>query len=303
MEEIAFYSSQSKITDPGEYLSLFAVLPVDIVSLVQIVQGLIIQENDGQLFDYVITKQRHIETNLRYVKKMLAQIVALDKRDLTTVREPAQRLVGTCRDFALLLCAMLRYHQIPARIRVGFARYIYPNTNFNSDHVVLEYWNANAKEWHLIDPRISAFHIAKKRFQIDFDVFNVPRTQFISAGNAWLACQSGAAQADQYGFGLINRINGLWYIRNKIMQDLAALNKHEPLLWDVWGFMRQQASGVAPNDSQKILFNQLASKINKNHKDSFAQLQLYYKNKNLAMPKQIIACSPTLGEHAVTLED
>jgi hypothetical protein len=39
----------------------------------------------------------------------------------------AKRLVGNCRDFSTMLCAMLRHQGVPARARCGFGAYFLPN--------------------------------------------------------------------------------------------------------------------------------------------------------------------------------
>ena len=54
-------------------------------------------------------------------------------------RDADQRVVGTCRHFAVLSCALLRYRGIPARARCGFATYFQKGQGL--DHWVTEYWD------------------------------------------------------------------------------------------------------------------------------------------------------------------
>ncbi|MEU7973849.1 transglutaminase domain-containing protein [Micromonospora sp. NPDC049089] len=42
---------------------------------------------------------------------------------MTVARAPDRRVIGTCRHFAVLSCALLRYRGIAARARCGFATY------------------------------------------------------------------------------------------------------------------------------------------------------------------------------------
>ncbi|HUT20809.1 MAG TPA: transglutaminase domain-containing protein [Anaerolineae bacterium] len=57
------------------------------------------------------------EINLRSTEEILEAAMALDDRPLTAPRAALQRVVGNCRDYALLLTAMLRHQGIPARVR------------------------------------------------------------------------------------------------------------------------------------------------------------------------------------------
>ena len=43
--------------------------------------------------------------------------------------------------------------------------------------------------------------------------------------------------AEQYGVAPHLPYKGGWFIRNYVLQELAALNKRELLLWDWWGAM------------------------------------------------------------------
>ncbi len=155
MDITAYYTQQSRITDPGAYSDLFADLPRDIPGLCRVVQGLIIHYRGGEMFNYTIPADRLPEIDTCYVEKMLARISEMDARPLTEPRAPGKRLVGCCRDFATLFCAMARYHDIPTRTRVGFGNYFIPG--FNYDHEIVECWDADQQRWRLIRSRNESF--------------------------------------------------------------------------------------------------------------------------------------------------
>jgi hypothetical protein len=226
MEITTYYTQQSELTTPNEYVHLFANLPGEIPELCRVVQGLVLH-----YFNEAASEDRADEKNLRYVEKMLARLVELADSPLTEARPPQKRMIGCCRDFATLFCAMARHKGIPTRVRVGFAAYF--NPDFHHDHVVAECWDAIAQRWHLVDPVLEDRHIKKYRTQ--FDQHDVPRDQFIVGGAAWQKCRSGQADPDTFGFKPESRFKGWWFIRDKLVQDLAALNKRELLLWDYWG--------------------------------------------------------------------
>ena len=56
---------------------------------------------------------------MRSVAQMLARMRELDPAPLTVAREPAQRLVGNCRDHAVLFTSLLRQQGVPAVAILG----------------------------------------------------------------------------------------------------------------------------------------------------------------------------------------
>src|SRR5262249_16093795 len=130
----------------------------------------------------------------------------------------------------VLLCALLRARGLPARARCGFAAYFEP-TKF-VDHWVCEVWDATARAWVLVDAQLNP--IQRKTFRIQFDPLNVPRNQFIVAGDAWQQCRAG--KADPQRFSILDMFE-LWFIRGNVVRDVAARAKRELLPWDGWGLM------------------------------------------------------------------
>ena len=96
---------------------------------------------EGDLFQYAIPRDRlHNDAETRYIDDILRIVIARNDAPLSRRREPGERFVGICRDFALLHCSFLRHVGIPARIRSGFADY-FGEDGFHFDHVVTEYWD------------------------------------------------------------------------------------------------------------------------------------------------------------------
>ena len=95
------------MTDPGEFIDLFEGLPREICELVELVQGLMIHVFWAERYGVRLSKKRRQEVKIRIVSKKLERIVELDNRPLTMARSLEKRLVGNCRDFSTLLCAML----------------------------------------------------------------------------------------------------------------------------------------------------------------------------------------------------
>ncbi len=172
---------------------------------------------------------------------MLARIQELDGRPLMVVHPPEKRLVGNCRDFATMLCAMLRHQKVPARVRRGFASYFEPD--FWTDHVVCEYWKADEGRWVLVDAQVD--DVLRLAYQIMLDTCDLPREYFVLAGRAWQLYRAGQIDPDRFGIAPDGQ-HGLDFIRTGLLRDATALNKIELLTQDEWnskGFVSEE--GIA----------------------------------------------------------
>jgi hypothetical protein len=151
--------------------------------------------------------------------------------------------VGTCRHFAVLTCALLRYRGIAARVRCGFATYFQPEQGL--DHWITEYWHEQDKRWVRIDSEILGQSILAKPEDLR-------PGQFLSGGEAWKAFRAGHIDAARYGvYGTGNW--GPGEIRGNAIKDLAALNKVEMLPWDEWGRMDASYQGQTGADYDELL--------------------------------------------------
>jgi excinuclease ABC subunit A len=246
-EALAYYSRPSLMTDPGDLAHLLDGLPSSIVDLCAVVQSLLLHPFDTRLYDVELSSEQRKEINIRPAAEMLARIHAMDDRPLNVPRPPQERLVGVCRDFAVLLCTLLRHQGTPARVRVGFAAYFRPPMNY--DHWVTEYWNEEKDRWALVEPQIGPEQ--RRALAIDFDPFDIPPDKFYIAGRAWQLCRT--KQARSVFFGHTTRQRGFPYIRRSLLQDLAALNKVEVLPWDIWWELGQKPDeALTPADKQLL---------------------------------------------------
>lgn len=228
IDPLHYYAQHSIITDPGEYAALLTALPADSRGLRDVVQGLLIHIFWAESYGVKLSDERKSEVNYRAVARQLARLQAITDAPLSQPLPFERRLVGNCRDFSTLLCAMLRQQGIPARPRCGFGTYFMPN-HFE-DHWVCEVWDSADSRWRLIDAQLDALQISV--LQPDFDPLDVPRDQFINGGQAWQMIRAGQANPDHFG---IFDMHGWGFVRSNVIQDFMALNKIELLPWDNWG--------------------------------------------------------------------
>lgn len=292
MDPIVYYATQSPYTDPGEYAARYDDLPRDIAGLCEVVQGLVIHYRLGDMFGHTIPQERVCEIDTRDAAKMLARLVELDPRPLTTPREPENRLVGCCRDFATLFCSMARFRGIPARLRIGFANYFVPD--FNVDHAIAEVYDAAAGRWKLVDPELSPLHV--ERNAVDFDPHDVPPDRFIVGGLAWQRYRSGADDPTHYGVDPGSEMSGSWFIMDKLVQDLATQNKVELLLWDAWGIMLDELTRDTPSADDLALLDRAAEVTQAGPDALDAARALYASTPRLHVPDRVMRFSPAAAE-------
>jgi len=259
------------MSDAGRQARLFDGLPRDVGGLARIVQGLLMHEHVAPAYGLTLSREQHAQAQMRAVEKMLETIAQQDKRPLPVARSEGERVVGVCRHFTLLHVAMLRAQGMAARARCGFGAY-FEKGRF-VDHWVTEYFNEAGKRWMLVDPQLDARQ--RELFKVGFDPLDVPRDQFVVAGDAWRLCRSG--KADPAAFGIME-FHGLWFVAGNVVRDIAALNNHEMLPWDVWGAMRRSDAEL-----DLALFDRLAE-LSHAPDAHEAELRAVYQDERIAVP-------------------
>jgi hypothetical protein len=249
MTGVERWIEHSPMSDPSDFVATLARLPSDIDAINRTIQGLLIHTDwltaygvDEKSFGAVSRQTLPVATRL-------AAILRSDARPFDIPRLPDQRAVGTCRDFALLLCSILRSKGIPARVRCGFAAYFHSDWE---DHWVCEYWDRSAGTWRLSDPQMDE-PIAMK-CNVSFNPTDVPRQSFFTAGVAWLDCRSGRSDPNRFGHG---QTRGLWFLKVNLIRDHYAINNQEVSDWDEWRVAPESARTVG--DREASLLDSLAN--------------------------------------------
>lgn len=226
-----FYLTQSVHSDPGMGDRLVE-LPGGPDELALLVRHLLIHRQEAGRYGCALPESRYrSEAETRYIDDILDIVLRLDNAPLTAPRRPLDRFAGTCRDFALLHCALLRHTGTPARIRCGYATYF--AEGFHDDHWVTEYLHPE-RGWILSDPQMVPDVRIESPYELDFDPLDVPRDRFLVAGEGWRRCRAGEADPKTFGVSVLG-LMGLWTVRANVVRDLAALNRAEVLPWDAWG--------------------------------------------------------------------
>ncbi len=276
-DALVYYAEHGIISDPGEFVGLFDGLPTDVSLLCRRVQGLLIHIFWAERYGEKLSVDRKADVDIRHVETILKKIQQIEDRPMTAIRSLDKRLVGNCRTFSVLLAAMLRSQDVPARARCGFGRYFLDD--WHEDHWICEYWNHERGKWIMVDAQLDEFQC--RALDVRFDPLDVPRDQFIVGGKAWLRCRNGEADPDNFG---IFDMHGLWFIRGNLVRDIAALNKVELLPWDGWGLIDREDNDIMPEEL--ALLDNVAL-LTLDEVDFFGIRQAYETNEDLAVPPVI----------------
>jgi hypothetical protein len=274
-----YYAAQGQISHPGSYASHLDSLPGSLPELVEAIQGLILHVYWAERYGITLNRIRKEETNLRLIKDRLAKLLEMSAEPLAQTRQLTQKTVGTCRDFALMLTAILRHQNVPARARAGFGTYF--TKGRYEDHWICEYWRADEVRWVTVDPQLDALQI--ETLSIDFNPLDLPPGAFITGAKAWQLCRSKAA--DPNLFGIFN-LKGLDFVKGNLIRDFLALNKIEILPWD--NFMLIEKKFLKMNPGEKALMDRLATISSGDDRDFLLARAAFTANKDQLLPSYFL---------------
>jgi hypothetical protein len=281
----SFWVTQSPVTDIGSASDEIDQLPADVAELRRLSSGLVFHYRAGGDFaENGIAAERIAEIDSRYADVMLDRLHELGG-PVTARREPAQRLVGCCRDFTVLFVSMARQQGVPARSRVGFATYF--EEGWLIDHVVAEVWDAARRRWRLVEPQVSDEFAAAA----GFDPMDVPSEAFLTGGVGWLRARAGDLDPERFVVAPeldIPETRGWHYLRHNLVHDLATLTKQEMVLWDAWGIVEQRTE---PDQAEAEMLDDLAQVVSAPDPDP-ATLQAWARRQGLAVPRSVNSYSP-----------
>lgn len=290
--DATWYAQQSAVTSPGHMAAWLPESNGDLRALRRLVSGLVTHYRADDLQAIGVPNERVDEIDSRYAEVMLERLRVLDGRDLAEPRKPIDRIVGCCRDFTVLYLTLLRNQSVPVRSRVGFASYFVPG--WYVDHEVAEVWDHAEQRWRLVDPELGDTHVDPTDGK-SFDSFDVPRDRFLVAGEVWASCRAGRADAERFVVdpGLDVPGTRSWLqIKHNLIQDLAALNRREMLLWDDWGL-----GGNAPlRDEDLELLDHVADVTRAETLSLDTIKEIYEREPGLRVPEVVTSINPRTGE-------
>jgi hypothetical protein len=240
-DPLRYYSSPGDSTDLGDCACFCAGLPTSVPGLCTILQGALIHILEAWRYGIELPEARQNEVCIGTAEGLLRRIFELDRQPLIVKRPPEKRVVATCHDFSILLCAILRRQGQPARPRAGFAAYLMPGKY--TDHWVCQYWRPDTRRWVTVDAQLDG--VQRLGYGINFDPCDVPLAQYLTGAHAWQECRAGRADPHSFGF---SRWWGMGYLRHVLLRDLFALNKREGLPWEHAGLPVSDEGSITARD-------------------------------------------------------
>jgi|SRR5665213_132002 len=219
------WKAQSAMSDPREFSQSLKRKASNVREALNFVQGQLIHcdwlESYGR-------DNRNTDADSRFTLPVHDRLKRLNPAgvDLVQSRPISIREVGTCRDYALLLCAILRAGGWAARVRCGFASYF---SSGWEDHWVCEYLDLASGQWLVADAQLD--EVIALECAIDFPPEDVARSSFKAAGEAWLDFRSQSLSPEEFGHG---DTKGSWFIAVNVIRDHLALGDQITSKWDSW---------------------------------------------------------------------
>jgi hypothetical protein len=267
-KDIGFYRQYGFYTNPGEYEPMYANLPDSLTEICKLIKSQLIHPiTDLPKYRDLIPQNRSYE-DLKYptVRTILAGLKTYNPDGLIIDRKPADRLVVSCRYHAILLASILKHRGIPARVRYGFALYLYPE--YHIYHVVCEVWNSNEKRWMLIDPDLQTIYLSPQQFEF--------------AGDAWTKNQQGKLDPMTYG---VPNWWGSHPILDVLCHDFASVLGNEHSYFNRPPISADTTMNVKNMPTDQIEVMNRISTLMTNVDANFDELQkIYTENKQLQFP-------------------
>ncbi|MBL0887778.1 transglutaminase-like domain-containing protein [Myceligenerans indicum] len=227
------WATHSPYSDPGPHTDLLTAIAPEPPAAHTAACATVVHYRN--LPDGIGPEQWH-DIDHRWLSAILDTATRRATGPLDTPREPRQQVAGCCRDHTLFALGVLRSHGVPARSRIGFARYFEPGSG--ADHVVVEHWDGS--RWVRWDPELAPGD------EWDFDPYDMPATAthdpvsdldqpFVTAAQAWLAIRAGVADPAKFGVAGVPELSGHDFVRRYVLLEVAHRHRDELLLWDMWG--------------------------------------------------------------------
>ena len=292
--EWSAFCRQTASSDPGVYAGHLCAVPLEPLELVECIGRTVLNfVTDRPLVDGPLFASRLWQIDLRTAEAMLGALFEISDTPLSGRRRPDERIVGNCRDTALLCASILRSHGVPARLRYGFAHQLYRPERAMHEHVVTEFFDG--EQWQMIDCRMHSEVIALH----DIDLVPgalLPEGLFVPALAVWHACRAGARDFAAFGGRADDIGRGMSAVAKYAYQDIAALNGFEPLVWDVWGPALFRHPEALIDDEEELDALDRCAALDPDLPAGWAALKAIYEASDvLRVPRVITSFSPHAG--------
>ena len=205
---------------------------------------------------------------------MFAELLRRDN-NYSINREAKDKINILCRGNALMLASTLKAKNIPARVRVGWAKYHY-NTGLCDDQWNTEYYDVEQEKWIMVDSSGIGGNTT-----IPNKMINIPADKFLTAADAWLGIRKGTLgkgirlmildghkDIEAAWTGLMNDFNCLMNNEYPVIFEPRYMLVKEEGKWDKRGFTNKELEEL-----------DLLAKLMKNPDENLHKLQHIWNKK------------------------
>jgi transglutaminase superfamily protein len=224
LDQAAFYATPSPTTDLSSHEDLVRRFPGTPHVAADWARNVILHVMDTRRLGLDPDRDQLSTVNVRSAGRILDVVRRLNPAPLERTRPPEARVIGDCHHLAVVVCALLRHAGVAARIRYGFVPYI--KRGRYEDHCICEVFLGG--RWRRFDPGQG------------LDIGDELISTFVTAGDAWAGYRAGRLDVALFGSEdpfVGEDWRGLWYVRDNVVRDFAALCKVELSPCDFWGLM------------------------------------------------------------------
>lgn len=293
---LSHYRTATAITDFHRHFEYLDGLSDEPEALILQVQNLLVHyQTDKQKLSPEVLQSRRDEVDTRWLSVLLDHARRLGP--LEAPREPNARVLTTCRDFAVLLCGLMRYKQIPSRVRYGFAHDQYISSRPMHDHVLVEYFHDG--RWKFAESRL---HLLPQPM-LDIPQSDIPQDFFFTGGEVWRQIRSGERNERAFSGYRFDKDYGQWTVRNLFLFDLASLCGYEPLMWDAWGSMLEEKPGARITHARQLaLLDRWAGLDPRDPRDCHTLIREFCSTQGLCVEQTVHSFSPVRGAYQVRVQ-
>lgn len=190
---LIFYLQTSAYTYLGPYSDFTRTLPDDIEELciLQRMQTIHAREmflnkdirkeknnSNGDMTKVPIDRLNNEEDIFQTAINIFSELLRRD-RNYSINREAKNKIHIVCRGHALMLASTLKSKGIPARVRVGFAKYHNEFGEYD-DQWNIEWYSLKEKKWKMVDAAgIGGYN------SIQNEITDIPKEKFMTAAETW----------------------------------------------------------------------------------------------------------------------
>ena len=276
------YLEVSTYTYAGAYKAYFQSLPEDIPTLGRLVCGQVIHPSffyrpmakslEEKYYGKLSSFQPHRFFNedelFITATAMTAELFRLDEIGFIEGKDVTKRLAVSCRQASVLMTAILKAKNIPARSRAGFIDFGNEGTSY-IEHWVNEYWNEQEQRWVMLDA--DGYYEFEARF--GYSQFDLPVRKFIHAADAWLGIREGRLDKNKLIIGESVAGEGIY---SYLIMDFHSLMNNEIF----YPFLPKHLYNHFAEITKEELFElDGLARLMRNPDDHFSQLsEVWYDN-------------------------